>query len=744
MVKVSFMEIYMERIRDLLERAYAIGESMGVLTCGLVAERVNLPVHEDRSKGVRVKGLSEHYVSSPEEVYETIRRGTAMRAVSSTRMNTESSRSHSIFMFTVQQRNTENGASKSGCLYMVDLAGSEKVGKTGASGQTLEEAKKINKSLSALGMVINALTDGKSSHVPYRDSKLTRILQESLGGNSRTTLIVNCSPIAYNAEETLSTLRFGVRAKSIKNNARINAELSPIELRALVRKANAELSMYKAYVGGLETEIDAWRHGRAVPQEEWTPLIGAPASLKEGTTGAATRAIERAAIEEPMNREPIAGGHVQEQQLLQQNRSLETAMMELRWKVDELQQENRDLKEQTQIPMRSHALSEPLHTDDHGHLAHPQVRSTREQRIQDMLRALEGQHVALAPMMQSIETLLTACQQQADFPLRLDQIHALEEGLLQTYVQLSEQVLSARIAAQEVSVLQQQKLTLEKRNAAIQQRYDLITNQIGALEHSLRVGDEGAIQLAELRSMLEEQSSTSLANSSSEALHLEQLLAIRSEETAGLTRSLDDLRASHEEQRHALQLLSASIVQGEKAGPDPATVQRLVDASQQMEKARELVTLRLREYERLKEQLMQGLRERSERVVDLEMELEDMHDQYAVLLQNLQMGTQQRKMGLIERRLEQLTHVQQRLIEQNTVLKRDVALAEKRLLSRAETIEELESRLEDKQIDEWEEAADAHARIAKPLRGGGAAVSSHESEEHQSGPQARRWFFAAS
>ena len=110
-------------------------------------------------------------------------------------MNTESSRSHSLVQFTVQQRNTETGSSKTGRLYLVDLAGSEKVGKTGASGQTLEEAKKINKSLSALGMVINALTDGKSSHVPYRDSKLTRILQESLGGNSRTTLIVNCSPV---------------------------------------------------------------------------------------------------------------------------------------------------------------------------------------------------------------------------------------------------------------------------------------------------------------------------------------------------------------------------------------------------------------------------------------------------------------------------------------------------------------------------------------------------------------------
>src|SRR3984885_1380645 len=141
-------------------------------------------------------------------------------------MNAESSRSHSIFLITIQQRNTETGALKTGNLYLVDLAGSEKVGKTGASGQTLEEAKKINKSLSALGMVINNLTDGKSSHIPYRDSKLTRILQESLGGNSRTTLIINCSPSSYNDAETLSTLRFGMRAKAIKNMARVNAELS--------------------------------------------------------------------------------------------------------------------------------------------------------------------------------------------------------------------------------------------------------------------------------------------------------------------------------------------------------------------------------------------------------------------------------------------------------------------------------------------------------------------------------------
>ncbi len=118
-------------------------------------------------------------------------------------------------------------------------------------------------------MVINSLTDGKSSHIPYRDSKLTRILQESLGGNSRTTLIVNASPCVYNADETLSTLRFGVRAKSIKNKARVNAELSPAELKALLKKAKADNERYQQYIANLEAELKTWRSGGKVPESEW-------------------------------------------------------------------------------------------------------------------------------------------------------------------------------------------------------------------------------------------------------------------------------------------------------------------------------------------------------------------------------------------------------------------------------------------------------------------------------------------
>lgn len=261
-VRVSYMEIYMERIRDLL-----------------MPQNDNLPVHEEKNRGVYVKGLLEVYVSSVEEVYEVMRRGGDARAVSATNMNAESSRSHSIFVITVSQKNVSTGSMKSGQLFLVDLAGSEKVGKTGASGQTLEEAKKINKSLSALGMVINSLTDGKSSHVPYRDSKLTRILQESLGGNSRTTLIINCSPSSYNDAETLSTLRFGMRAKSIKNKAKVNAELSPAELKAMLKKAQGQITTFEGYITSLEGEVSLWRGGESVPKERWVP------ALESGTTG---------------------------------------------------------------------------------------------------------------------------------------------------------------------------------------------------------------------------------------------------------------------------------------------------------------------------------------------------------------------------------------------------------------------------------------------------------------------------
>jgi kinesin family protein 5 len=168
-VKVSMAEIYMEHVKDLLDPS-----------------KVNLQIKENRQKGVYIQDITERYIGSELDVYEIMKLGNNHRTVASTAMNETSSRSHSIFMMNISQNNLDDFSSKSGTLYLVDLAGSEKVAKTNVSGTQLDEAKGINKSLSSLGKVIHALTDKKSTHIPYRESKLTRILTESLGGNAKT------------------------------------------------------------------------------------------------------------------------------------------------------------------------------------------------------------------------------------------------------------------------------------------------------------------------------------------------------------------------------------------------------------------------------------------------------------------------------------------------------------------------------------------------------------------------------
>lgn len=178
-------------------------------------------------------------------------------------MNSQSSRSHSVFILQLEQKNVTDFSSKTGKIYLVDLAGSERIAKTGVSGVGLKEAQNINKSLTTLGIVINKLTDGKSLHIPYRDSKLTQILQESLGGNSKTALVITCSPSTFNKTETISTLKFGTRAKQIKNNAKVNKELSLKELKHLLKLAeqeilikNKKIEKLTAYVEQLEANIE--------------------------------------------------------------------------------------------------------------------------------------------------------------------------------------------------------------------------------------------------------------------------------------------------------------------------------------------------------------------------------------------------------------------------------------------------------------------------------------------------------
>ncbi|KAG8746935.1 hypothetical protein FRC10_003106 [Ceratobasidium sp. 414] len=795
LVKVSYMEIYLERIRDLL-----------------APHNDNLQVHEEKNKGVYVKNLSDYYVGSAKEVYEIMRQGGQARAVTATNMNAESSRSHSIFLITIQQRNTENGALKTGNLYLVDLAGSEKVGKTGASGQTLEEAKKINKSLSALGMVINALTDGKSSHIPYRDSKLTRILQESLGGNSRTTLIINCSPSSYNEAETLGTLRFGMRAKSIKNTARVNAELSPAELKGLLKKSQTTNSTYVTYLTALEAELAQWRAGAVVDQSDWAvpeksgavglPGVGTAAAAAgkrtpaspppTGTSRSMTPinpaieslrgvldsrpqtptvlGLEKDEREEFLKREneltdQLAEkeavltsqdkllteikeelGFLREQEatMSKENRSLSTELSNLRLDNERLTFDQKEL--QINYDQASEKVKELVKELDEARLnADERNFANRDQSAEDKEKK-KAEKMALMMAQYDTGSMSERDEQLRAMVSRLDAVES-EEGMrtltLEDVQYVRRQLVEGQNVTQdaidrlrqvqeECEMISRRRDEIEQRLATVEADYeDLFEKTINTEESSnLNAGES----MAELKSKLEAQYSAKREAQAAEINDLRQQLEQKSNDIRLMNNTVETLKGVNDELKRAFAATSAGI----EGGKD------LAESAKDLERTRKGLTLQITEFEGLKKGLVRDLQNRCEKVVELEIQLDELKEQYNNVIRNSNSKTQQKKMAFLERNLEQLSLVQKQLVDQNSQLKKEVGIAERKLMARTERIQNLEALLQDAdrrlavQNQKFEEQLSAvkdrleqarttktttsisnFGRIAKPLRGGG-------------------------
>ncbi|KAI3872118.1 hypothetical protein MKX03_033179, partial [Papaver bracteatum] len=334
--KCSFLEIYNEQITDLLDPSCT-----------------NLLLREDMKTGVYVENLTEFEVNTVNDILCLLTRGAANRKVAATNMNRESSRSHSVFTCVIESRWEKDSTTnlRFARLNLVDLAGSERQKTSGAEGERLKEAASINKSLSTLGHVIMVLVDvaqGKQRHIPYRDSRLTFLLQDSLGGNSKTMIIANVSPSICSAAETLSTLKFAQRAKLIQNNAIVNEDASGNvmalqhqihllkEELAVLKRQNVSRSLsYRSAIFG-----DADRKSSDGPHDEETPDM--VLESVDGSQGSASLGIVRLSTKQMQSLETTLTGALRREQMA------DTSMKQLEAEIAQLNRLVRQREEDTQ------------------------------------------------------------------------------------------------------------------------------------------------------------------------------------------------------------------------------------------------------------------------------------------------------------------------------------------------------------------------------------------------------------
>uniref|UniRef100_A0A8B9ZK35 Kinesin-like protein n=1 Tax=Anas platyrhynchos TaxID=8839 RepID=A0A8B9ZK35_ANAPL len=690
-IKVSYFEIYLDKIRDLLD-----------------VSKTNLAVHEDKNRVPYVKGCTERFVSSPEEVLDVIDEGKANRHVAVTNMNEHSSRSHSIFLINIKQENVETEKKLSGKLYLVDLAGSEKVSKTGAEGAVLDEAKNINKSLSALGNVISALAEGTKTHVPYRDSKMTRILQDSLGGNCRTTIVICCSPSIFNEAETKSTLMFGQRAKTIKNTVSVNLELTAEEWKKKYEKEKDKNKSLKNVIQHLELELNRWRNGEAVPEDEQisakdqknlepcdnTPIIDniTPVVASISTEEKQKYDEEIASLyrqlddkDDEINQQSQLAEKLKQQMLDQEETVLTTTQREL-GQLQELS--NHQKKRATEI------LN--LLLKDLGEIGGI-IGTNDVKTVTDVNGVIEEEftmaRLYISKMKSEVKSLVNRSKQLESAQMDSNRkMNASERELAACQLLISQHEAKIKSLTDYMQNMEQKRRQLE----------DFKDKE---KEHLTRLQDA-----EEMKKALEQQ-----MESHREA-HQKQLSRLR-DEIEEKQKIIDEIRDMNQKLQLEQEKLSADY--------DKLKVE---DQEREMKLEKELQTLH-----NLRKLFVQDLTTRVKKSVELDSD------------DGGGSAAQKQKISFLENNLEQLTKVHKQLVRDNADLRCELPKLEKRLRATAERVKALESALKEakenamrdrkryqQEVDRIKEAVRAKnmarrahsAQIAKPIRPGHYPASS--------------------
>ncbi|KAL3670400.1 hypothetical protein V7S43_004719 [Phytophthora oleae] len=425
MVYASYLEIYNEEVRDLLASD----------------PKNRLELKETVDAGVFVKDLTSRQVAAAAEIDAVMQQGKKNRSVGATLMNQTSSRSHSMFTITVEACSTAQTDANSkphicvGKLNLVDLAGSERQSKTGATGDRMKEATKINLSLSALGNVISALVDGKSQHIPYRDSKLTRLLQDSLGGNAKTVMIANCGPADYNYNETLSTLRYANRAKNIKNKPKINED-----------PKDAKIREYQEKIKELREALAAQeKNGPATPGAE------GKAFLKDGSGAApGPQIVERIVEKTVVKREGVS------EEVL---RKLE----------EDARREKRELKQKAQQEMKA-LLAAQSRTEEEREQLERELQSQAQQK-----EAMSKQKDEMVTQLEALEHKLISGGRV------LDKAAKQERQLREAQARVEAQKRQELELAQELAEKEDSNMLLEEQYATLQEAVDDKTKKLKKL-----------------------------------------------------------------------------------------------------------------------------------------------------------------------------------------------------------------------------------------------------------------------